>query len=646
MRKKKIQHELNLAEEKFKEGKLSEALEILYSLEPINNFTKNQKAMFFTLNTNNHLYLGNYPKAYEMADLGMQFANKIERCMEVVDVFLNMAFILRILGKEMESMNLLNESSEILQNLEKISEKDRKRRMGLIHLYKGQNFFSLGESKNSIEELKNAIDLLEKWGSQVNIAIAYAFCGGMYQIIGENNKALPLISKSQKICENNESLLFVLPHYLNNMISGVIYLMKGELQLAVEYTKKAVSLGRKYNNPSFLMEGLNNLGLIFGELGEWDPAIKCLKEALPIAENMENFPYVIGFSDSLFQIYVNMGDKTAAQQLFHKIEQYRDKAKENKKLNQIYQIDKAILMRMSKRTRDLGVAQEIFKNIIQEEVISIEFTQTAILNLCEMLLDEYKDTKNIEALEEFSTLLKQLQKAAEKQHAYPILAETYLLEAKLSMINYDLKKSRHSLTKAQQIANRYGLILLAIKISNEHDKLIQNLEVWKQMKEENVSVSERLEKVETSDQILWMLNKKPAVIPETTPESPILLLVMTNSGISIYTKIFNKEWEISENLFSSFLSAFNTFSKQIFSEGLDRANFGKYTILMTRTPPLIICYVFEGQSFLAQQKFSKFIETLHESEQIWKKLTSSNRIGLLIKEDANEGLGKLVKTIF
>jgi len=536
MRKKKIQHELNLAEEKFKEGKLSEALEILYSLEPLNNFTKNQKAMFFTLNTNNHIYLGNYPKAYEMADLGMQFANKIERCMEVVDVFLNMAFILRILGKEMESMNLLNESSEILQNLEKISEKDRKRRMGLIHLYKGQNFFSLGESKNSIEELKNAIDLLEKWGSQVNIAIAYAFCGGMYQIIGENNKALPLISKSQKICENNESLPFVLPHYLNNMISGGIYLMKGELQLAVEYTKKAVSLGRKYNNPSFLMEGLNNLGLIFGELGEWDPAIKCLKEALPIAENMENFPYVIGFSDSLFQIYVNMGDKTAAQQLFHKIEQYRDNAKENKKLNQIYQIDKAILMRMSKRTRDLGVAQEIFKNIIQEEVISIELTQAAILNLCEMLLDEYKDTKNIEALEEFSTLLKQLQKAAEKQHAYPILAETYLLEAKLSMINYDLKKSRHSLTKAQQIANRYGLILLAIKISNEHDKLIQNLEVWKQMKEENVSVPERLEKVEISDQILRMLNKKPVVIPETTPESPILLLVMTQSILRYLTR--------------------------------------------------------------------------------------------------------------
>jgi len=143
-----------------------------------------------------------------------------------------------------------------------------------------------------------------------------------------------------------------------------------------------------------------------------------------------------------------------------------------------------------------------------------------------------------------------------------------------------------------------------------------------------------------------MLKKKPAEIPETSPESPILLLIMANSGIPIYTKIFNKEWEIREDLFSGFLSAFNSFSNEIFSEGLDRASFGKYTIFMTGMPPLMSCYVFKGQSFLAHQKFSKFNETLHESEQIWKKLISASSTGLVIRDDSSSGLGKLVKTIF
>jgi len=166
------------------------------------------------------------------------------------------------------------------------------------------------------------------------------------------------------------------------------------------------------------------------------------------------------------------------------------------------------------------------------------------------------------------------------------------------------------------------------------------------MKEKNVSIPERLEKIEINDQILRMLKKEPVEIPETTPESPIVLLIMANSGIPLYTKIFNKEWKFNEELFSGFLSAFNSFSDEIFSQGLDRANFGKYTILMTGMPPFMSCYVFEGQSFLAQQKFSKFNENLHESEQIWNKLTSSIRTGQIIKDNDSGGLGNLVKSIF
>jgi hypothetical protein len=166
------------------------------------------------------------------------------------------------------------------------------------------------------------------------------------------------------------------------------------------------------------------------------------------------------------------------------------------------------------------------------------------------------------------------------------------------------------------------------------------------LKKENVDISERMEEIDISDQISTMLKKKPGEIPETSPESPILLLIMDNSGIPLYTKIFNKEWEISENLFSSFLSAFNSFSDEIFSEDLDRANFGKYTILMTGMPPFMSCYVFEGQSYLAHQKFSKFNETVHDSEQIWKNLTFSKRTGQIIQDNSSLGIGKLVKTIF
>jgi len=67
---------------------------------------------------------------------------------------------------------------------------------------------------------------------------------------------------------------------------------------------------------------------------------------------------------------------------------------------------------------------------------------------------------------------------------------------------------------------------------------------------------------------------------------------------------------------------------------------------MTAMPPFMSCYVFMGQSFLAHQKFSKFNENIHESEQLWKLLISANRTGRVIKNESISMLGNLVKTIF
>ena len=80
--------------------------------------------------------------------------------------------------------------------------------------------------------------------------------------------------------------------------------------------------------------------------------------------------------------------------------------------------------------------------------------------------------------EELSALLVNLRKIAKRRYSYKILAETYILDSRLSMIFFDLKKSRQLLTKAQQIAEEYGLKRLAVKISNEHDNLLQNRDKW------------------------------------------------------------------------------------------------------------------------------------------------------------------------
>ena len=171
MSKKKIPHLLQLAQEMIEEEKISETLEFLHSLEPIDNYTERQKVIFYTLISQIHRIFGDFSKAFETGEKSVQFARNIEQGIEVVDAFLNMARVVHFMGKNRECRNLLEESFEILTNLPQISEKDRNRRLGLYYFYEGNNALKLGKPmKDVMKNDKLSIDLLKKWGSQASLA--------------------------------------------------------------------------------------------------------------------------------------------------------------------------------------------------------------------------------------------------------------------------------------------------------------------------------------------------------------------------------------------------------------------------------------------------------------------------------------------
>ena len=58
----------------------------------------------------------------------------------------------------------------------------------------------------------------------------------------------------------------------------------------------------------------------------------------------------------------------------------------------------------------------------------------------------------------------------------------------------------------------------------------------------------------------------------------------------------------------------------MFSEGLDRAIFGEYTLLMKSIPPFFISYIFKGDSYNALQKLNSFIHQIQKEDIIWQKL--------------------------
>ena len=391
-------------------------------------------------------------------------------------------------------------------------------------------------------------------------------------------------------------------------------------------------------------EQLNNAKRLVEE-GKYQEAINEYRNIMSSNEIIQDKSIIALCLSGLIYAYLYNDDPPSAEQILLQLEDL-NKNVENNQIDLLFRFNQALLLKNSNRFRKLGLAQDIFTQISKEEIIFSDITIDSILNLCEMLINEYKEFQNEEILKEINPILERLSKISQEQQSYRILAESYLLEAKFSLVNFEMKKARYHFTRGQQIAEKHGFKRLAIRISNEHDKLLQNETEWDQFCEDNESICDRIEEANLTSQIQGMLKRKISDIPELSPESPILLLIMGNSGISLYTKIFNEEWKVNEDLFSGFLSAFNSFSDEIFSDGLDRVNFRKFTILMTNIPPFTICYVYKGQSFSAQQTLGKFNKKIQDSSDLWKILESSNQTGHIIQPNSNSNLEQLINLTF
>ncbi|MFW9829425.1 MAG: tetratricopeptide repeat protein, partial [Candidatus Thorarchaeota archaeon] len=434
-------------------------------------------------------------------------------------------------------------------------------------------------------------------------------------IRGDLNHALEYI-ESCKIIANNLNLINIL--HRSDAQLGIIYSMKGDLDRALSYDEQVLAFAKKNNDLEIMSNIYNNIGQIYQEKGDLDRALEYLKKSIRIKEKYGPNLALFIVTDSLFHLALDMNDLGQAQRYLNRMKQINDQEMDqNIFINQGYNLDRAIYLKNSPLALNRGKAEELLKQLIEKGIHDYELLSTALLNLCDLLLYDLHMTNELEILDELQFYISQLFETIKKSRSFSLLAETYLLQARLTLLNLDLIRTQQFLTKAQEIAENYGLNRLAIKISNEHDELLKRLDMWDKLKTSKVSLSERLELVRPNEQMKRMIQKREIVVPEASDEKPVLLLIISEGGNPIFSQSFTKQQLFEDHLFGGFFFAINSFISEKFSKGLDRATFGEYTLLMKAISPFFVCYVFKGQSYLAQKRINFFIECLKENEDTW-----------------------------
>jgi len=202
------------------------------------------------------------------------------------------------------------------------------------------------------------------------------------------------------------------------------------------------------------------------------------------------------------------------------------------------------------------------------------------------------------------------------------------------------------LTEAQRIAELHGLTLLSQKISHEHDNLLEQSGTWGDIIGKNKSMTERIKLASINGVIDRLKGKRALDPPEMVDEQPTLLLIIAEGGVLIFSHPFTEESQRDDTLFSSFLSAFTSFSSEFFVKGLDRAKFGEDFILMQSVGPFSICYLFKGQTYPVTQRLTRFTEQIQSTMSIWQTLETFYKTSQVLELKDNPSLDSLITEIF
>ncbi len=170
--------------------------------------------------------------------------------------------------------------------------------------------------------------------------------------------------------------------------------------------------------------------------------------------------------------------------------------------------------------------------------------------------------------------------------------------------------------------------------------------MWDKLKTSKAPLLERMELICPMEQMKRMIRKSEIIVPDVNDEKPVLLLIISEGGNPLFSQSFMEEQVFEDNLFGGFIFAINSFISEKFSKGLDRAIFGEYTLLMKAILPFFICYVFKGQSYLAQKRINFFIESLIEDKDTWHTFRDFHHLNKEIQIKDIPSLGAMITKIF
>jgi tetratricopeptide (TPR) repeat protein len=560
------------------------------------------------------MYLGKHEECIKISEKAYNESLELERNLITIEVLNLRALVYNWQGQVDKSYKLIKKSEELFNTFTKESTTDYIRTEANLNMIKGF-LISRKDTEKGLEYLNYSLSLWDKLDLHIGKAMTLMCIGITYLYSkGELDRSINNFEQGLRIAEKLNQK-YGIGFLLDNL--GNSYLYKGELNRSLDFYQEALKIFEEINNESFRARSYALIGNIMGAEGKYDEALRYIAKSIEFYREIGEIFATFNPISTAIELCLYKDDLHLANIYLDKLKQIKDRFK-NTVIDLWVIFYEALILKRSSRTRDKAKTEDMLLTLLEKAKANFGLKIEILIQLCDLYLIELQTSNNLEVLNDINPIINNLIEIAQYSHSHFILCETYILQAKLALITLEIKQARKHLTQAQKIANKYGMQQLAIEISNEHDELLRQLHTWENLQKSDVPIAERIKFTRLEDQIEIMLHKHVDESLKASNENPVVLLITSEAGIPIFSKAFMEEFSFKDHLWSGFLTAFNSFSDEMLSEGLERAKFGEYTLLMKAVSPFLVCYLFKGQSYLAQQKLQSFVDKISNNYTVWQ----------------------------
>ncbi len=487
-----------------------EALHEISKLEENEDLSNLEQIFCCTLKISLLFELGKYNKALMFIDQIYQYSQITKYNLHLIDALIIKSQILWRKGNLKEVFDLFANIEELLKKISHENPKELMKRWALLSDIKGWVYLYEGEINKATENMENSLKLREQIGDEREIALSTYLKGNIYFYYKIDWKySQKCIEKAFELAEKTD-FKSLMAYCLSRL--GDFWFFGGKLDKAFKYFTESYDLFKDIGHKRGIAWALGGLAYFHEEKGDLKRALKLLDKGINISEEMGDIYGMLENMDYCIMFTLSNNDFEQAKYYFNRLEKMS--AHFNLKMSKVfYQLNKALILKISPLASNLAKAKEILMKLVEEKTISkavifFEGTYRALLNLCDLLINELRNTNNLELLKDIQSYIKQMLESSMNAKSYWWLAETYILQAKLELITLDLKKAENSIIQAQKIAEKYGLIQLNERIMIEQSELHKQISKWETLRNSKAAITELIDLAQIDNQLIRMLKRR------------------------------------------------------------------------------------------------------------------------------------------